>query len=183
MGRTWAPIQNQHILNQWFHTYPLELWKKKHKKIALACQSVKIFKLTSATICLISTLRQAHLESCSIHHLDSQKNPTQLCIFDHFGHDGSMGRTVYLPTWIVDLYGINVGKYTVRPMDESWVLDDFLLDVFSTTCWSRDVLTKTFQCQLSRLACGILLKDRISWSQTNTWPIWLNVFWRKKHIR
>ena len=28
-------------------------------------------------------------------------------------HYGSMGRTVYLPTWIVDSCGINVGKYTV----------------------------------------------------------------------
>ena len=32
-------------------------------------------------------------------------------------HDGSMGRTVYLPTWIADFYGFHVGKYTVRPMD------------------------------------------------------------------
>ncbi len=32
-----------------------------------------------------------------------------------------MGRTVYLPTWIVDFYGKLVGKYTVRPMDPSWV--------------------------------------------------------------
>ncbi len=31
-------------------------------------------------------------------------------------HDGSMGRTI-LPTWMVDFYGINVAKYTVRPMD------------------------------------------------------------------
>ena len=30
---------------------------------------------------------------------------------------GSMGRTVYLPTWIVDLYCKLVGTYTVRPMD------------------------------------------------------------------
>ena len=30
---------------------------------------------------------------------------------------GSMGRTVYLPTWMVDLYGKLVGKDTVRPMD------------------------------------------------------------------
>ena len=28
-----------------------------------------------------------------------------------------MGRTVYLPTWMADLYGFHVGKYTVRPMD------------------------------------------------------------------
>ena len=31
-------------------------------------------------------------------------------------HDGSMGRTVYLPTWMVDFYGFHVGKYT-SPMD------------------------------------------------------------------
>ena len=29
----------------------------------------------------------------------------------------SMGRTVYLLTWMVDFYGFHVGKYTVRPMD------------------------------------------------------------------
>ena len=29
---------------------------------------------------------------------------------------GSMGLG-YLPIWMVDFYGINVGKYTVRPMD------------------------------------------------------------------
>ena len=27
-------------------------------------------------------------------------------------HYGSMGRTVYLPTFIVDVYGFHVGKYT-----------------------------------------------------------------------
>ena len=27
---------------------------------------------------------------------------------------------VYLPTLIVDFYGIHVGKYIVRPMDPSW---------------------------------------------------------------
>ena len=32
---------------------------------------------------------------------------------------GSMG-LVYLPTWMVDFFGINVGKYTLRPMDASW---------------------------------------------------------------
>ena len=32
----------------------------------------------------------------------------------------SMG-LVYLPTWIVDFYGINITKYTKRPMDPSWV--------------------------------------------------------------
>ena len=26
------------------------------------------------------------------------------------------GISVYLPTWMVDFYGINVDKYTVRPM-------------------------------------------------------------------
>ena len=35
---------------------------------------------------------------------------------------GSMGRTVYLPTWMVAFYGFHVGKYTVRPMDPSWEL-------------------------------------------------------------
>ena len=29
---------------------------------------------------------------------------------------------IYLPTWMVDVYGKLVGKYTVRPMDASWVL-------------------------------------------------------------
>jgi len=32
-------------------------------------------------------------------------------------HDGSMGRTVYLPTGLVDFYCFHAGKYTVRPMD------------------------------------------------------------------
>ena len=31
-----------------------------------------------------------------------------------FNHQPGM---VYLPTFFADLYGINVGKYTVRPMD------------------------------------------------------------------
>ena len=38
-------------------------------------------------------------------------------------HDGSMGRTVYLPTVIENPININqdhVGKYTVRPMDPFW---------------------------------------------------------------
>ena len=34
----------------------------------------------------------------------------------HLSHDGSMGRTVYLPTWMVDFYGKCYGKYT-SPMD------------------------------------------------------------------
>ena len=34
-------------------------------------------------------------------------------------HDGSMGRTVYLPTGLVDFYGFHVGKYT-SPMDPIW---------------------------------------------------------------
>ena len=29
----------------------------------------------------------------------------------------SMGRTVYLPINLVDVYGFHVGKYTVRPME------------------------------------------------------------------
>ena len=29
----------------------------------------------------------------------------------------SMGRTVYLPTWMVDRYGFHVGNFSVRPMD------------------------------------------------------------------
>ncbi len=33
-----------------------------------------------------------------------------------------MGRTVYIPTtWMVDFYSKLVGKYTVRPMDATWV--------------------------------------------------------------
>ena len=33
-----------------------------------------------------------------------------------YSHDGSMGRPVYLPTWMVDSYGFHVGIYT-SPMD------------------------------------------------------------------
>ena len=32
-------------------------------------------------------------------------------------HDGSMGRTDYVPTWKPEKSTIHVGKYTVRPMD------------------------------------------------------------------
>ena len=39
----------------------------------------------------------------SVHHLEIQKIP-------------SMGRKVYFPTWMVDFYGVHVGKYT-SPMD------------------------------------------------------------------
>ena len=31
-----------------------------------------------------------------------------------------MGRTVYLPTWMVDVYGKCRYKYTASPMDASW---------------------------------------------------------------
>ena len=40
----------------------------------------------------------------------------------HLENDGSMGRTVYLPTWINEwliLYGKLVGKYTFPPMDDA----------------------------------------------------------------
>ena len=156
LGRTWTPIQNQHILNQWFHKYPLELWKKtvgnsnlseawkKKTKSLLRVNLGRFSNLTSATIWFQHWGRHIWNLVASITSI-RKKNTIQLCIFDHFGHDGSMGRTVYLPTLIVDLDGINVGKSTVRPMDASWVLDDLFtfLDVFSDTLTS---------CQLSRLA-------------------------------
>lgn len=37
---------------------------------------------------------------------------------------------VYLPTWMVDCYGIHVGEYTVPPMDPSWVLHSEFLGHF-----------------------------------------------------
>ena len=43
-------------------------------------------------------------------------------------HDGSMGRTVYLPDpWMVDFHESNVAKYTVRPMDPMGIaMESFL---------------------------------------------------------
>ena len=37
---------------------------------------------------------------------------------------------VYLPTRIVDFYGIHVGKYIVRPMDPSWGCKNYTMGFF-----------------------------------------------------
>ena len=39
-----------------------------------------------------------------------------------YTHDGSMGRRVYLPTWMVDFDGYHVGKYTIFSMDATGYL-------------------------------------------------------------
>ena len=44
---------------------------------------------------------------------------------------------VYLPALMVDFYGFHVGKYTVRPMDPSWVIQDPQTSIGSVKTDSR----------------------------------------------
>ena len=59
----------------------------------------------------------------------SRFTPSLCGVSNNISHDGSMG-LVYLPTWMVDVYGKLVGEYTVRPMDAMGIDSYFRRDFF-----------------------------------------------------
>ena len=82
-------------------------------------------------------------------------------------HDGSMGRTVYLPTWMVDFYGKRIGKYTIHG---SYGSDNCL-----------DVSTFLFVCFAGRFSRAIFLTFHLKKSRefTRVEILWIdhhNVF-------
>ena len=79
-------------------------------------------------------------------------------------HDGSMGRTVYLPTWMVDFYGKCIGKYTIHVWMECnqlygwkflyWILFSKQMHIFWNNYMSKALKGVFFK------IIGLLLKQR-----------------------
>ena len=87
----------------------------KKKRSSLGVPQPQVLQKTQKMIWEFSYPRYLFLFCCQVYFVVLMLEAFR-CLHKFSYSIGSMG-LVYLPTWMVDFYGINVSKYTVRPID------------------------------------------------------------------